>query len=134
MAIEMGGAVGNMIETTTEQETPMSSKKCVGEMVSYFGRGLRMNFHLTNHFVFFVEILCIDVKMTTKCVGKQNDMDLSINDADEKTNSEDELKIVNCPWTKGWKVTSVMENEENNIHIDFCKKMGKHTATLVPGK
>ena len=61
-------------------------------------------------------------------------MDLLIDDAEEKTNGEDELKIINSSWTKGWKVTSVMENEEDNIHLNFHKKKGQHIATLVPGK
>ena len=58
----------------------------------------------------------------------------SINDEDEKKDSEDELKIDNFPWKKGWKVTLVMENEDNNLHLNFHKKKGQHIATLVPGK
>ena len=61
-------------------------------------------------------------------------MDLSINDDDEKKDSEDGLKIDNSLWKKGWKVTSVMENEDNNLHLNFYKKKGQHIATLVPGK
>jgi len=59
---------------------------------------------------------------------------LSTDDHDEKKDSDDGLKIANFPWKKEWKVTSVMENEDSNLHLNFHKKKGQHIATLVPGK
>ena len=66
--------------------------------------------------------------------GEEMNDFLSTDDDDEKKNSDDGLKIGNFPWKKGWKVTSVMENEDTNLHLNFHKKKGQHIATLVPGK
>ena len=66
-----------------------------------------------------------------------SDEELTIANANNKSERENKLKtieIVNDPWKDGWKVTSVMENEEDDIHINFNKKVGNHIARLVPGK
>jgi len=65
--------------------------------------------------------------------GEMNDL-LSTDENGEKKDSDVGLKIGNFPWKKGWKVTLVMENECTNLHLNFHKKKGQCTATLVPGK
>ena len=66
--------------------------------------------------------------------GEMNDFLSTDDDDDEKKDSDVGLKIGNFPWKKGWKVTLVMENEDSNLHLNFHKKKGQHTATLVPDK